>query len=48
MKGLQMKSNSAVDEPVKVGARPQDVAFGEGAVWVVNQFDGTRSRVGTI
>ena len=46
MKGLQMKSNSAMDEPVKVGARPRDVVFGRGAVWVVNQFDGTLSRVG--
>lgn len=40
-------SNSAVGEPVKVGSRPQDVAFGEGAVWVVNQFDGSLSRVKT-
>ena len=46
MKGLQMKSNSAVDEPVKVGRDRRTWRSGR-CVWVVNQFDGTRSRVGT-
>jgi YVTN family beta-propeller protein len=34
-----------VPTTIPVGDGPVDVAFGEGALWVVNQLDGTVSRI---
>ena len=44
---IDPESDAVVGEPIKVGSRPQGIAAGEGAVWVVNQFDNTLSRLGT-
>jgi class 3 adenylate cyclase/streptogramin lyase len=34
-----------IEEPIRVGSRPVDVAVGEDAVWVADQGDGTVTRI---
>ena len=38
-------AGEVVGEPIKVGKKPQDIAFGGGAVWTANLEDGSVSRI---
>jgi streptogramin lyase len=39
------EAGEIVGEPIKIGKKPQDIAFGGGAVWTANLEDGSVSRI---
>jgi YVTN family beta-propeller protein len=45
VQGIAVDLTSESSRPIVVGDGPAAIAFGDGAVWVANEADGTVSRI---